>query len=329
MQLPTETWKVFKEIEEVGSDHSRMDEQGVNENNEDNSNYYANSTNTIVEDISTAQNHLDGIYSMNEDIKLPHLLESDNSQDAIRYLENKFQEFPKRSDIPVRRFTQEFVLSIVPIIVVFIILCGLFFGIFCTNDSAKGARDGEQSIESLPWDGFVESFFLVLKDCVSCCNVFGMTDKDLENPLISAQEKFQAKLRMAEKQQMEIRSRRGSSVQRQTDSLRRLAATRDITPRLQSPRPTSSLLILADNQSLASDPIMAGSINFPISNDPANIRRSTNIINGSGYPSTSQHFDTLNRTKNADMEEFKRRSANLAYDTFQQEFFPGIVIKFK
>ena len=69
--------------------------------------------------------------------------------------------------------------------IVFIIVCILLFGIFCTNDSAKGARDGEQSVESLPWDGFVESFFLVLKDCVSCCNVFGFSDKDLENPLIS------------------------------------------------------------------------------------------------------------------------------------------------
>ena len=322
MQLSSETWKVFKEIETVKDDDSLKDEEKVHKVEIHTSNQKPNRT---IEGTNNINSNLDmhtDIYSKKKDSKLA----LDKSSDAIKYLESRYLEFPKRSEIPVRRFTQEFVLSIVPVIVVFIILCVLFFGIFCTNDSSKGARDGEQSVESLPWDGFVESFFLVLKDCVSCCNVFGISDKELENPLICAQEKFQAKLRMAEKQQPpEARSRRASSVQRQTDSLRRLAATRDITPRLQSPRPTSSLLILADNQSLASDPVMAGSINIPIARDPTNIRNSSNIINGSGYPSTNQHFDTLNsnRNKNTDLEEFKRRSANLAYDTFQQEYFPG------
>ena len=318
MNLPSKTWKVFKEIEIVHDDNAKLDDQKVDVTKGYKSSYHANSTTEDFSNIDSNLNHQHGIYSncRNSELGL------DDSLKKIQYLNRQLREFPKRSDIPVRRFTQEFVLSIVPIIVVFIILCCLFFGIFCTNDSSKGAQDGEQSIESLPWDGFVESFFLVLKDCISCCNVFGISDKDLENPLISAQEKFQAKLKITEKQQPELRSRRASSVQRQTDSLRRLAATRDITPRLQSPRPTSSLLILADNQSLASDPVIAGSINLPVAGDPINLRNSTNIMNGSGYP--SQQFDTLNRTKNADMEEFKRRSANLAYDAFQQEYFSGI-----
>ena len=298
-----------------------MDGNEIDKMKDNSNNHHTNTSIKSQKDVYSNLNVGYGVYSIREDFEL----NSDDAKDAIQYLEGRYQEFPKRSDIPVRRFTQEFVLSIVPVIVVFIIVCILLFGIFCTNDSAKGARDGEQSVESLPWDGFVESFFLVLKDCVSCCNVFGFSDKDLENPLISAQEKFQAKLRMAEKQlPPEARSRRASSVQRQTDSLRRLAATRDITPRLQSPRPTSSLLILADNQSLASDPVIAGSINIPIASDSMNIRNSTTIMHGSGYPSTSQHFDTLNRNKNSDVEEFKRRSANLAYDVFQQEYFPGI-----
>ena len=286
--------------------------------------YYTNSSSSNVdnnksnqEDRRTDSAKENSIYSSN--------IDSSSSHDAMLYLKSKLQEFPSRSNIPVRKFTQEFVLSTVPIIVVFIILFVLFFGIFCTKDSTNKQqhRDGDYSVETLPWDGFVESFFLVLKDCVSCCNVLSISDKDLQNPLISAQEKFQVKLRMAEKQQKEIRSRRESSVQRQTDSLRRLAATRDVTPRLQSPRHTNSLLILGDNQSLASEPVIAGSINIPIASNPSNINNYNTIINGNNSPARSQHFDTLNRPKNFDIQDMKRRSANYAYDAFQPHYVPG------
>ena len=260
-------------------------------------------------------------------ILLPTGNKTSSSNDApLHYLRTKWQDFPNRSDIPVRKFAHEFVLSIVPVVVVFIILCALFFGIFCTNDSAIQDRNGEYLADSVPWEGFIESFFLVLKDCVSCCNMFGSADKDLENPLISAQEKFKAKLHTTEtKQEKEMRSRRESSVHRQTDSLRRLAAARDVTPRLQSPRPTSSLLILGDNQSMAaSEPHIAGSINIPMANNPNdNVNPPNLVINGSSNPYSSQQFDTTSIQNRPNSQELKRRSANISYNAFQQQYFPG------
>ena len=262
-------------------------------------------------------------------------INKESSLKTLHDLKDQMQEFPKRSDIPVRKFTQEFVLSIVPVIVVFLVLFMLLWGIFCTGDSAKQHQD--YTVDSVPWDGFIESFFLVLKDCVSCCNVFATTDKQLQTPLIDAQKKFKAKLQMTEKQQSnDLRSRRASSVQRQTDSLRRLAATRDVTPRLQSPRATNSLLILADNQSLSSD-IAAekGSMIMRTSNILNDINNSNLNMGGSiiGTTNTQHQLESLDKNTSIIDQDSKRRSANMIYDhafvddAFQQHYFPGNVYK--
>ena len=144
----------------------------------------------------------------------------------------------------------------------------------------------------------------VMKDCVSCVNktLRPTSDKDLGNPLLGAQESFQVKLRsgLAEKQQLQdnammMRSKRASSVQRQTDSLRRLAASRDVTPRLQTPRPTSSLLILADDRSIASESAIAGSMILPphinMNTNPlasSSLQRRSVNISCDVFPPTSQ-----------------------------------------
>ena len=258
-------------------------------------------------------------------------INKDSSLKKLQDLKDRIQEFPNRSDIPVRKFTQEFVLSIVPVIIVFLVLFMLLWGIFCTGDSAK--QHQEYTVDSVPWDGFIESFFLVLKDCVSCCNVFATTDKQLQTPLIDAQKKFKAKLQLTEKQQTnDLRSRRASSVQRQTDSLRRLAATRDVTPRLQSPRATNSLLILADNQSLASETAAAkGSMIMRTSNILDDINNSNLNMGGSiiGATNTQHQLESLDKTTSLIDEDSKRRSANMIYDhafvddAFQQHYFPG------
>ena len=259
-------------------------------------------------------------------------ISKESSLKRLHDLKDRIQEFPNRSDIPVRKFTQEFVLSIVPVIVVFLVLFMLLWGIFCTGDSAK--QHQEYTVDSVPWDGFIESFFLVLKDCVSCCNVFATTDKQLQTPLIDAQKKFKAKLQMTEKQQTnDLRSRRASSVQRQTDSLRRLAATRDVTPRLQSPRATNSLLILADNQSLASETAAAkGSMIMRTSHILDDINNSNLNMGGSiiGATTNTQHqLESLDKNTSLIDQDSKRRSANMIYDhafvddAFQQHYFPG------
>ena len=123
--------------------------------------------------------------------------------------------FLERSKLPIRNISAEFLISILPVSFVFIIVSMTFCAIFCFQ------RDGEEE-----WEGFVESFFLVFKDCFTCCSA-----KEKDNPLLNAGDDFRLS--------PELHARpRASSVQRQTDSLRRLA--RDVTPRLQ-PLETQSI----------------------------------------------------------------------------------------
>ena len=250
---------------------------------------------------------------------------SDNAFfEDMHHLKSNWQLLPNRSDIPVRDFSQEFLISIVPVVLVFFIISIILFGIFFTSDSTyRQNTPHEDSEESVAWEGFIESFFLVIKDCVSCCNVIGSSDKDLGNPLLGAQENLQGKLGMTEKQQQDLRFKRASSVQRQTDSLRRMAATRDVTPRLQTPRPTSSLIMLSDNRSIASESVMpAGSMIMPGSS-PIIIPASNAMVDVQNIENT-QIFDSLNRPMSSNLNDINRRSVNMSSDVFQNPNLIGM-----
>ena len=111
----------------------------------------------------------------------------------------RFQDhvFLKRTEVPMRHITTEFMMSIVPICALFLVIAVMFCGLFCS----KSGEDSE--CRDQEWEGFVESFFLVVKDILTCCSS-SKTDK--EEQLLQSDN-------MAA-------DRRASSVNRQTDSLR-------------------------------------------------------------------------------------------------------------
>lgn len=132
------------------------------------------------------------------------------------------QELPRRSSVPYRDLSSEFLYTAIPTGIVFTLTGIVLFAILCFR------RRQEPDEE---WQAFTESLFLVLKDCFTCCNTGITTEAD----------KTQTKLILDSNSTLAImdpaRARRASSVQRQTDSLRRLAQSRDVTPMLQMPHP--------------------------------------------------------------------------------------------
>ena len=323
---------VFKDIKTVPFSNDYEDDNGAGRTTIDESDNYDNTSINYGNDdkVGLGQEETDITSNLNQ-IEITDnifLTGSDNSAffDAMHHLKSNWQLLPNRSSIPVRDFSQEFLISVVPVVVTFLIISLILFGIFCTNNSTYGQNAAqEDSEESVAWEGFIESFFLVIKDCVSCCNVLGSSDKDLGNPLLDTQENFQIKLRMAEKQQQNLRSKRASSVQRQTDSLRRMAVTRDVTPRLQTPRPTSSLVMLADNRSIASESVIpaAGSMILSGANQPIIVTTTSTLVTGQNIES-AQTFASLNRPRSSNLSNANRRSVNMPYDGFQNPSLIGM-----
>ena len=115
----------------------------------------------------------------------------------------------------MRHITSEFLFSIVPICALFLVIVVMFCGLFCSKSNDSECQDDQE------WEGFVESFFLVIKDILTCCS---KNDNKGERLVAPSEPK---------------RQRRASSVNRQTDSLKRLA--RDVTPRLQIPYDVQSV----------------------------------------------------------------------------------------
>lgn len=83
--------------------------------------------------------------------------------------------FPRRDRLPVADLTYLYIQTIVPtlfILMLLFLLLGLIFCLRCpcaledgdAFDSGLRGGGGEK------WDGLTASFFLVLKDCVTCCN---------------------------------------------------------------------------------------------------------------------------------------------------------------
>lgn len=130
-------------------------------------------------------------------------------------------ELPKRSAVPYRDLSSEFLYTAIPTGIVFTLTAIVLLAILCF----KRRREPDEE-----WQAFTESLFLVLKDCFTCCNTATPEDNKTQTKLILDSNSTLAIMDPA-------RARRASSVARQTDSLRRLAQSRDVTPMLQMPHP--------------------------------------------------------------------------------------------
>ena len=109
-------------------------------------------------------------------------------------------EFPRRDELPLADLTFLYVQvrmsqnltvkkcfligllqTIVPTILVFMLLFLLLSLIFCLRCPCALEDDEDLMVESSgdadKWDGLTASFFLVLKDCVTCCNSVNGRDK--------------------------------------------------------------------------------------------------------------------------------------------------------
>lgn len=96
----------------------------------------------------------------------------------------------------------------------------------CCSDDGNGY---DRAREEKEMEGFYASLFLVLGDCVTCCRAGekkgGHVRADDVHFRASPNSASAAAAAAAD------RHRRATSVQRQTDTLRRLAQQRDVTPR--------------------------------------------------------------------------------------------------
>ena len=129
----------------------------------------------------------------------------DQTSSHAPMLHNRFKDhvFLKRSEVPMRHITTEFMISIIPICALFLVIGVMFCGLFCSSKNSSSVNECEaEERTDQEWEGFVESFFLVIKDIVTCCS----KKKDSEEQLLQADSSRT--------------DRRASSVNRQTDSLR-------------------------------------------------------------------------------------------------------------
>ena len=115
---------------------------------------------------------------------------------------------PSRNSVPYRNISKEFMYTAIPAALVFFITSLILFALLCFK------RRNEPEEE---WQAFTESLFLVVKDCFTCCNAVDQ-EKETQTRLIDSNSTLTAI--------DPIRARRASSVQRQTDSLKRLAYSR-------------------------------------------------------------------------------------------------------
>ncbi len=112
--------------------------------------------------------------------------------------------------MPSRDFAADYALILGISASVFVALASLALLAFCASATGRGE-----------WVGFHESLFLVLKDCVTCCSVTSANDEKTKELALAQYE-------------VSARQSRASSVQRQTDTLRRLAQQqRDVTINLK------------------------------------------------------------------------------------------------
>ena len=128
-------------------------------------------------------------------------------QEHLRSLLYGQAPIPSRNPVPYRDISKEFMYTAIPAALVFFITSLVLFALLCFK------RRNEPEEE---WQAFTESLFLVIKDCYTCCNA--VEEKDTQTRLIDSNSTLTAI--------DPIRARRASSVQRQTDSLKRLAHSR-------------------------------------------------------------------------------------------------------
>ncbi|TRY79421.1 hypothetical protein TCAL_06010 [Tigriopus californicus] len=103
-------------------------------------------------------------------------------------------------------------------VLIFLVICCMCLLLCCSCRS----KDENVITDDLEVE---QSMGLVLSDCFTCCT----SRKKIESPHSKAEREFQARMRN------DPRFRRASSVQRQTDTIRRLAQQRCVTPKLHSP----------------------------------------------------------------------------------------------
>ena len=169
----------------------------------------------------------------------PPLLEPENlhfSNSTTLLLDNRKRVvFPKRDEIPTADLTQMYIETLVPTAIVLCLLLLLLCSILCLRCGV----DEDSEAEAGRWEGLVASFFLVLHDCVTCCNVSAPEGHRREKePSFSTASGTVVtdppllEVRPSRRQSSDPRYQRASSVQRQTDTLKRLAQQRDVTQRL-------------------------------------------------------------------------------------------------
>lgn len=129
------------------------------------------------------------------------------------------KQVPQRTSLPARSVTAEFLYSAIPACVVFVLTAVTLFALLCVK------RRGEPEEQ---WQAFVESFFLVIRDCFTCCR---MNEEKTGSTFLTNTTNGNTYAGHMDP----ARARRASSVQRQSDTLRRLAQSRDVTPMLQTP----------------------------------------------------------------------------------------------
>ena len=129
-------------------------------------------------------------------------------QEHLRSLLYGQAPIPSRNSVPYRNISKEFMYTAIPAALVFLITSLILFALLCFK------RRNEPEEE---WQAFTESLFLVVKDCFTCCNAVDQ-EKETQTRLIDSNSTLTAI--------DPVRARRASSVQRQTDSLKRLAYSR-------------------------------------------------------------------------------------------------------
>jgi len=135
-------------------------------------------------------------------------------------LSNDNNQLPLRTSVPYRDITSEFLYTAIPAGLVFVLTALVLLGLLCIKKKDEPEEE---------WQAFTESLFLVVKDCFTCCHAAETKEMAMQTKLLDSN----STLAIMDP----ARSHRASSVARQTDSLRRLAQSRDVTPMLVQTTP--------------------------------------------------------------------------------------------
>uniref|UniRef100_A0A0K2T7J1 Epsilonsarcoglycanlike [Megachile rotundata] n=1 Tax=Lepeophtheirus salmonis TaxID=72036 RepID=A0A0K2T7J1_LEPSM len=151
-----------------------------------------------------------------------HVVEIDIFEREMEELEENFLQksnfiVPSRSDMSERDLPSVYLTVLFGTALSFLGMITLIGIILCFNITSNSSHEDDPIIDSS--EGFIESFYLVLTDCFRC-----YSEENSEN-------KLQNNINYQEEPGTELhnpRSRRASSIQRQTDSLRRCALRKQI-----------------------------------------------------------------------------------------------------